>query len=370
MSARPRLPSVSPTRRTLLGRTALALSGGALASLAGCLGGPAATAADSGSETSTPPAESSPATASPATSDGESWSPPPPAFTRWLPSPAQSPYRNGYGVSYVDMAAVRERRDALHEIAVERLEREFQHVLPAAQYVDVEDVDAAFRFAFSTSVALGSFDPSAFGERYRDEQRSRAVARTGTPATETATPTQNPEEYGGFTLYGRRRVYAVSENALVSVGGFAEGDLREYARAVIDARADDVSRYTDANAYADALFGLVGTPHRLTCYVEAMDGSTSRGFREDVITGGLRSWQFGPETTRLTYANTYPDEEAAGEASFESHIENESARFGTYDGLDARRDGRLIWTEGTLPTREFDFLSAGGPAEGVYTPNG
>jgi hypothetical protein len=344
---------VSPTRRTVLGRTALALGGGALASLAGCLGGagPAATAADSGSETSAPSPGPSSASDPPTASDGGSESAPPPTLTRWLPSP--------------------DRRDALHEIAVERLEQEFQHVLPAAQYVDVDDVDAAFRFAFSTSVAVGSFDPDAFGERYRDEQRSRAVARTGTPATETATPTpQYPERYDGFDLYGRRRVYAVSEDALVAVGGFAEGDLREYARAVIDARAGDVSRYTDANAYADALFGLVDSPHMLTCYVEAMDGSTSRGFREDVITGGLRSWRFGPETTRLTYANTYPDGEAAEDASFESYLKNESARFGAYDGLDVRRDGRLVWTDGTLPTREFDFLSAGSPADGVHTPNG
>lgn len=351
---------MSPTRRTLLDRTARVLGGGTLVSLAGCLGGTdrtaGRTATDAPSETATSP------TAAPTNSDFD--------FIRWLPSPAGTPYRDGYGVSYVDAAAVRARHDALHENASEHLESELSYVLPPARVVDPADVDAAFRFAFSTSVVFGSFDPSTFGERLQDRRAGHKTSATSTNTrTETATATPAPRHYGDFTLFGDDPVYAVSTDALVQVGGFADGDLDAYAKAVVDAQAGDAARYADANAYAEALFGLVDAPHALTCYVEAMDGSSSRGFRKDVITGGLRSWRFGSTTTHLTYGNTYPDEEAAKAAGFEEYLEEESARFGAYADLDVQRERFTVWADGTIPTRQFDFLSAGGPGDGVHTPN-
>jgi hypothetical protein len=33
-------------------------------------------------------------------------------------------------------------------------------------------------------------------------------------------------------------------------------------------------------------------------------------------------------------------------------------------------DGRLVWADGEVSTAEFDFLSPGGPGDGVHTPNG
>ena len=105
----------------------------------------------------------------------------------------------------------------------------------------------------------------------------------------------------------------------------------------------------------------------MECYVEAMDGSSSRGFREEVITGGLKSWRFGPETTQFTFGNTYPDEESAADSDVASHLDAD--RFGVYEGLDVTTDGRLVWADGEVPTAEFDFLAPGGPGDGVHTPN-
>lgn len=57
--------------------------------------------------------------------------------------------------------------------------------------------------------------------------------------------------------------------------------------------------------------GTLDEADAVWCYPEAMDESTSRGFRTDYITGGRKAWLFGSETTHLTFANTYPDAEAA-----------------------------------------------------------
>lgn len=284
-------------------------------------------------------------------------------FRRWLPTPESSPLRDGYGVRVFDALSIRERRDALHPNAYERLQSEVGYAGPSDRYVDYTTVDATISVGFDAAVALGSFDPEAFRERWTDD---RSASRTDTPKTATRTATAEPEPYGEFTLFGTEHVYAVSEDAILEVDRHREGDAREYAKAILDTRTDDTD-YTDGNAYADLLLGLVDGPHAMECYVEAMDGSTSRGFREDVITGGLKSWRFGPETTRFTFGNTYPDEGAAADSDVQAHLDAD--RFGVYEGLDATTEGRLVWADGEAPTAEFDFLSPGGPGDGVTTPN-
>lgn len=118
------------------------------------------------------------------------------------------------------------------------------------------------------------------------------------------------------------------------------------------------------------MFGVLDDdPHAVWCYPEAMDGSTSRGFRTDSITGMLKSWRFDAETTHLTWANTYSDTETAESGELTDYIESKSDRFGTYDGLDVEITGRMAWMDGTIPTSEFDYLSAGGPGDGVSTPH-
>jgi hypothetical protein len=69
----------------------------------------------------------------------------------------------------------------------------------------------------------------------------------------------------------------------------------------------------------------------------------------------------------MTFANTYPSAGTAERKKLEHYIESESDRFGAYDGLDVRTEGRLVWTDGTIPTAEFDHLSPGGPSDGVTT---
>lgn len=87
----------------------------------------------------------------------------------------------------------------------------------------------------------------------------------------------------------------------------------------------------------------------------------------DVITGALKSWRFGTETTHLTWANTYPDAETAESGELTDYIESESDRFGAYDGVDVKTEGRLAWTDGTIPTTEFDHLSPDGPGDSITT---
>ena len=351
---------MSPTRRALLNRTALTISGATLASLAGCLGRSVPAGTDNPDETSSATPTSRPDDRTDSASETD--------FERWLPDPTTTtPLRDGYGVRYFDAATIRERQDSLHENAYERLGNELSNAGPSTGYVDEDDVDTTLGFGFDTSVALGSFDPGEFEARYADEQRSHGTVTTTSAAT--ATPVPEPERYAGFDIYGTDHVFAVSEDAIVEVGHVHEASALEYAKAVIDAPGTE-STYSDGNEYVNAMLGLVDEPHALKCYPEAMDGSTARGFREDVITGGLKSWRFGSETTRLTFAYTYPDAEAAKSADLEAYIESESARFGAYEGLGVRTEGRLVWTEGTVPTAEFDYLSPGGPGDGVHTPNG
>ncbi|MFC6826734.1 hypothetical protein [Halopelagius fulvigenes] len=353
---------MSPTRRTLLRTTALSLCGGTLASVAGCLGGSAPTGGTTPEETS-----SAPTTRDSDSSETDSAV----DFVRWLPDPTESPFRDGYGVRYFDVASIRDRRGTLHENAYERLETEILNASSVTRYVDEDAVTATLELGFGTSVVFGSFDPAEFRERYVSERRSRGtdVATETETETPTRTPTSEPERYDGFDVYGAERVFAVSEEAIIEVDYFTRGDRPDHARAVIDARTGE-THYPDGNEYVDAMLGLVDEPHALTCYPEAMDGSTSRGFRTEAITGGLKSWRFGPKTTHLTYANTYPDADAAENPDFEAYIGSESDRFGAYDGLDVKTDGRMVWVRGTLPTTRFDHLSPGGPEESVHTPNG
>ncbi|RDI72312.1 hypothetical protein [Halopelagius longus] len=345
------------TRRNVLQMTALALGGSGLTSLAGCLGGTAGT-----DETATDGPTTAPSTDDGSDESGES-------FREWLIDPTNTPLRDGYGIVYHDVAAIRERRDAIHENAYERLKSEMLREAPARNLLDTEDVSATLSLDFEAKIAFGSFDPDAFGERLAEKWNARATS-TDEPTTPTRTPRPEPEEYRGFRLFGDRRVYAVSEDIvlLVSTMGRRDGDSLERARAILDARLDGETRYPDGNEYVGAMLGLVEETHALTCYPEAMDGSSSRGFRKDVITGGLKSWRFGPQTTEFTFANTYPDAKAAKNAEFEAYVESD--RFDPYDGLDVTTDGKMVWTKGTIPTGEFDHLSPGGPGDSVHTANG
>ena len=358
---------MSPTRRTLLKTAALPFAGGALA---GCLGGSASTRGTTPGETTAATTTETETTGG----DGRSERTTVTDFESWLPDPRKTPLRDGYAVRYFDAAAIRERRGELHETAYERLETEMLNAGPTGEYVDEDAVAATLEIGFDVSVAFGSFDPEKLGGRYARERARRETASTATTATtETTTNTSEattPERYAGFDIYGTNHAYAVSEGAIIEVRHLFEEDPRVLARAVVDAQSDGATAYTDANEYASAMLGLVDKSHALKCYPEAMDGSTSRGFRKDVMTGGLKAWRFGRETTHLTLANTYPDPEAASKADLGAYVESESARFGAYDGLDVKTDGRMVWTEGTVPTGEFDYLSPGGPEDGVHTPNG
>ncbi len=356
---------MSPTRRTLLKAAALPFAGGALA---GCLGGSASTRGATPEETSAATTETTTETKT-TRSDGRSERTGATDFESWLPDPRRTPFRDGYGVRYFDAAAIRERRGDLHETAYERLEAEMLNAGPTGKYVDEGAVAATLGIGFEISVAFGSFDPDEFGERYARERARRETASTATATTGTS-ETTTPERYAGFDIYGANRAYAVSEDVIIEVGYVHEGDPHEYARAVVDTQSDGATAYADANEYVSAMLDLVDRPHALKCYPEAMDGSTSRGFRKDVMTGGLKAWRFGGETTHLTLANTYPDPEAAKKADLGAYVESESARFGAYDGLEVETEGRTVWTEGTVPTGEFDYLSPGGPGDGVHTPNG
>jgi hypothetical protein len=344
---------VPRTRRDILQTTALAFGGSALTSLAGCLGGSTGTA-----ETAT----DKQATTTSIDETSES-------FHEWLIDPTNTPIRDGYGVIYHDVAGIRKRRNAIHENAYERLEAEMLRHVPARELLDLGDVSATLSLDFEAEIAFGSFDPHVFEERLTEEWNTRSTP-TGQPTTATRTPPPESEQYRGFRLFGDRRVYAVSESVVLLVSMMRDGDSLERAKAILDARLDAKTRYPDSNEYVDAMLGLVENTHALTCYPEAMDGSTSRGFRKDVITGGLKSWRFGSKMTQFTFANTYHDAEAAENAEFDAYLESESDRFDPYKGLDVMTDDQMVWIEGTIHTGEFDYLSPGGPSDGVHTANG
>ncbi|WP_231188931.1 hypothetical protein [Haladaptatus sp. DYF46] len=228
-------------------------------------------------------------------------------------------------------------------------------------------IDATVEIDFAMELALGSFDPEAVGEKLTNDRQSSTTASTQTSTTATRTTWPEPERYKGFDLYGTEHVYAVSEDALMSVSPMGEGNAVKDTKAIIDTRVAETSQYVDGNEYVAAMLGVVDDPHALWCYPEAMNGSTSRGFRKDIITGQLKSWRFGTETTHLTWANTYPDTETAKSGELTDYIESESDRFGAYEGLDVKTEDRMAWTDGTIPTKEFDHLSPDGPGDGVTT---
>ncbi|EJN61099.1 hypothetical protein [Halogranum rubrum] len=355
------------SRRALLEATGGTLGSLALASVAGCLAS-APTGGGAGRDEST--TEATTQTDEPETSvePEQSTATTFDTFEQWLPDPTETLLPDGYGVQCFDVASIRAREADIHPRSYSRLEDEMSATLPH-RFVDVDDVDAALQVDFVMNVALGSFDPDAIGEKIASEGQSKPTASTATTPTRTPTPEPELNQYRGFDLYGTERIYAVSEDAVMNVSPMRRGDPLDFTKAFVDAQAGEVGRYADGNEYVASMFELVDDPHACWCYPEAMDGSTSRGFREDVITGELKTWRFGAETTRLTFANTYPDAEAAANSGFEAYIENESDRFGAYDGLDVQTEDRLVWVEGTIPTDEFDHLSAGGPGDSVNTPN-
>lgn len=342
---------MSPSRRTLLKTTGLALSSGMLTSVAGCLG----IAPTSSDNEPSPPTQSD----EPAASD----------FTQWLPDPTKTPLRDGYGVRYFDLKSIRAHQDAIHENAYSRLKSAMEGPLPS-KFVDGDDIDASVQIDHRASIALGSFDPEGFGEALTNDRQSSTAASTRTPTTATRTPWSEPERYRGFDLYGTEYVYAVSEDVFIDASPMREEDAVDYAKAIIDTQAEQAGHYADGNEYVAAMFSVLDDdPHAVWCYPEAMDGSTARGFRTDNITGKLQSWRFDDATTHLTWANTYSDAETAESGELTDYIESESDRFGTYDGLDVETTGRMAWTDGTIPTNEFDHLSAGGSSDGVSTPH-
>lgn len=326
------------SRRALLQTAGLALGAGALG---GCLGNPTGTGDADPDETPTP----SP-TPTPNDTSTE------PAFAtvkQWLPDPTKTPVRDGATVEFYDVASIRDREAAFHENAYERLDQQLRRVLPVKKLLDIETVEAAFNIDHYTDVAFGSFDPAAFGEQIYAPKS---------------------DGYRGFELYADRAVYAVSEDAVLSVmpSGYEE-KAPERARAVIDTQADDTSTYADGNDYVGAMLSLVDDAHALLCYPDPMDGSGPSGFREADKRGKLQSWTFGSETTHLMYAYSYVDADAAANADLEGYIESHDDRFGPYDGLDVETEGLVTWTEGTIPTDEFDNLTPGGPDDGVHTAN-
>ncbi|SIR54264.1 hypothetical protein SAMN05421858_2731 [Haladaptatus litoreus] len=350
------------SRRTLLKTAGLAFSSGTLASIAGCLGDPSTGSSGSPDEPTSDSPTSSDSTpdesSTPNSSEGTATS----DFARWLPDPTKTPLRDGYEILYFDLKAIRSHQDSIHENAYSRLEDQMLRPVPS-EYVDKTAVDAALSFD-DVRLVLGSFDPEAIGEKLTSDRQSSTTTQSSTTATQT-TRTE-PEHYKGFDLYDTGYVYAVSENVLMEVSSWQKDNSFEYTKAVIDAPGE-TGHYGDSNEYVAAMMGVVDENHALWCYPENMDGSMSRGFRKDIITGELKSWRFGTETTHLTFANTYPNAEAAESGELSDHIESESKRFGAYDGLDVETEGRLAWTAGTIPTKEFDHLAAGGPDDGVYT---
>ncbi|WP_231187566.1 hypothetical protein [Haladaptatus sp. DYF46] len=342
---------MSPSRRTFLKSTGLTLSSGMLASAAGCL-------TDSSAGGNSSPTESTTSNQSGGTDARD--------FTRWFPDPTTTPLRDGYGIRYFDIASIRARKDSIHDNSYARLRAQMLRPVPG-EYVDETAVDATVAIDFVMQLALGSFDPEAIGEKITTDRQSSVTtsARSSTTATRTTRP--EPERYKGFDLYGTEYVYAVSKDALMVVSPMVDGDAVEYTKAIIDTRAAKTNQYADSNGYVAAMLGVVDAPHALWCYPEAMDGSTSRGFRKDVITGELKSWRFGAETTHLTWANTYPDTETAESGELTEYIEAESDRFGAYEGLDVKTKGRMAWAGGTIPTGEFDHLSPRGPGDSITT---
>ncbi|RLM94692.1 hypothetical protein D3D02_01505 [Halobellus sp. Atlit-38R] len=346
------------SRRTLLKTLGVALGSGTLASTAGCLGGQP-------TSTETSPDEAATTTSTPAaTQSGEARK----EFRQWLPDPTTTPLPDGYGVRYFDVAAIRSYRDAIHPNAYDRLEGQMLQPV-SGEFVDAADIVATVQIDHVMELALGSFDPEAVGERITSDDSSATSATTRTPTTATATPWPEPERYKGFDLYGTDYGYAASSDAFLSVSPMLEGDGIDYAKAIIDATTSETSQYADGNEYVASMFSTVDAPHALWCFPEATDGSTRRGFRADDITGQLKAWRFGQETTHLTFANTYVDAATAESGELAAFVDAESERFGAYDGLDVETEDRLAWTDGTIPTGEFDHLSAGGPEEGVTTPN-
>lgn len=345
------------SRRALLKAAALTLGSGTIASTAGCLKG-------SSAGRSTP--EQSPTPTRPAAGFDAATAL---DVTQWLPDPTTTPLRDGYGVRYFDIAAIRRHRPAIHENAYARLKSEMLRPVPA-RLVNRADVDATVAIDFLADLTYGSFDPAAVAERLtRSRGATATTTATDTPRTPTRTPWPDAERYRGFELYGTERVYAISETAVLAVAPMREADALAVAKAIIDTHAEETSQYPAGNAYVASLFDLVETPHALWCYPEAMDGSTERGFRADAITGELKAWRYGPDTTRLTFANTYVDAETAASGELSSFLDSNAGRFGPYEGLEVTVEGRLAWTAGTIATGQFDFLAPGGPADGVHTPN-
>lgn len=341
------------SRRAFLTTAGVTLGSGALVALAGCL------------ETRSAQIDQQPprsATPTPTTST-------PPAFRQWLPDPTSTPLRDGYGVVYFDLAGIRPHQEAIHANAYDRLSTRMRSRIPT-DFVDSATVETTMDIGFSASLALGSFDPAAFGEQLTSTDRTSETAGHDTPTTPTRTPWPEPDHYQGFDIYGTESVYAVSEDALLHVAPVGENDNGvETAKAIIDAPTAQTGQYTESNEYVAAMLDTLADPDAVWCYPEAMDGSSSRGFRDDTITGGLKAWRFGSQTTHLTFANTYPDAETATRNKLTDYIESNPDRFAPYDGLDVETKGRLVWTTGTIPTPQFDFLSPGGPADSVTTPN-
>ncbi|WP_415378771.1 hypothetical protein [Halosimplex sp. TS25] len=336
-------------RRTFLKRTSAALLAG---SLAGCLGDGSGTATDpsagagdgtdapsdtptaTAAATDTPTAtetETETATDAPtATPDGSLGNA---DYASWLPAP-DAFASSHYPFVSIATGALVDLKASLGDGAVSEFERGVR-VPGVDSYADASAVHVVADRAMVFETDVATDDAAA---ELEEIGLSEADARHG------------------FTLYaGDSGAAAAREDALVSALGLQDADTaRSTVEAVVDAEADEQTRYAEASAACDLLTDALGTGHLIR-------GRTHEpGETFDGAVGGGVAFSVGTEETRVATPVVFRE----GQASRGPVVEWASDADAFYGRKpDTSVDGRVVTAAATVPSADVERFHPQLPGE-------
>ncbi len=258
-------------------------------------------------------------------------------LSRWLPAPTVLGVE-GYAFHRTDYAALTADDAPFSERATERAEATIggsDGVFDRDAVEGVVYVDAAAIGALRATVALGSFDPAAVGERL-----------TGEFGAEADGTHRDHDLYVSAGEGSGAAVGAGTDSVVVAV---APEGTRSSVETLLDARAGAVDRYGAADDDVGTLLdGLDGSLY-------AGGGPGSRGTailgsfpRSDaVVAGGLDADLDGDE---VTFERLYVFEDAETAESVDlTDWRDGLVRLSRVSSLDLGRDGRTVTVSGSVP---------------------
>lgn len=319
------------SRRALLRAGSAATGTAVLGSFAGCAQLDQSTGGGGGANgqaTGTADATETTTSNDDATETDESSGP----YRQWLPEPDVVVDDGHYYFEYVDYDDLRNYEDTLHPSVYNSYADPFSEVNPSLDRVDGGIIISPFSDGETPSVVTGSFTAAEVSARLAEFDFERV------------------EDLGDYAVYMGEGAIAVRDGTVL----YANETSTDPLETLIDTRAGEVTRYTEAS---DTLASLLGRFANGTFVygetgevVPAEDADPSDGTFAGQV-GTAYEDSVGPETTNVQIEYAFDE---AGDIDMDAVSEyTDSGLFDAYDSVDTERQGRLVVITGAVPTSDL-----------------